>query len=180
MAVKHGPCLLTRKKGPGFRNQVPEETSLHLLLGAQDQRLGPEQNQLPCGSTGTSSGNCRETDTCMVRACHTPQQPLQKNHPSGHLGGWATPCRQKKCWMENIKEWTFLPMPELLTRAPCLKDWKRNSAASSLFPLPPPDYSIGHWTELNWILNMTSSYFRSRILISVLTSLATSTHTSFL
>ena len=26
----------------------------------------------------------------MVRACHTPRQPLQ-NHPSGHLGGWATP-----------------------------------------------------------------------------------------
>ena len=25
----------------------------------------------------------------MVRAYHTPQQPLQ-NHPSGHLGGWAT------------------------------------------------------------------------------------------
>ena len=26
----------------------------------------------------------------MVRACHTPRQPLQ-NHPSGHFGGWATP-----------------------------------------------------------------------------------------
>ena len=45
----------------------------------------------PCGSTGTFSGNCQETETCMVRAYHTPRQPLQ-NHPSGHLGGWATPC----------------------------------------------------------------------------------------
>ena len=26
----------------------------------------------------------------MVRACHAPRQLLQ-NHPSGHLGGWATP-----------------------------------------------------------------------------------------
>ena len=26
----------------------------------------------------------------MARAYHMPQQPLQ-NHPSGHLGGWATP-----------------------------------------------------------------------------------------
>ena len=26
----------------------------------------------------------------MVRTCHTPRQPLQ-NHPSGRLGGWATP-----------------------------------------------------------------------------------------
>ena len=31
----------------------------------------------------------RETVTYTVRACHTPRQPLQ-NHPSGHLGGWAT------------------------------------------------------------------------------------------
>ena len=58
-------------------------------FGAQDQRLGAEQDQLPCGSKGTSSGNCQETETCMVRACHTPRQPLQ-NHPSGHLGGWVT------------------------------------------------------------------------------------------
>ena len=42
-----------------------------------------------CGSTDTSSGNCQETETCMVQVCHTPRQPLQ-NHPSRHLGGWAT------------------------------------------------------------------------------------------
>ena len=42
------------------------------------------------GSTGTSSGNCQETQIRMVRACHTPRQPLQ-NHPSRHLGGKATP-----------------------------------------------------------------------------------------
>ena len=41
----------SEKKDPGFQNQVPEETSLYLLLGAQDQRLGAEQDQLPCGST---------------------------------------------------------------------------------------------------------------------------------
>ena len=32
----------------------------------------------------------RESETCMVWACHTPRQPLQ-NRPSGHLGRWATP-----------------------------------------------------------------------------------------
>ena len=52
--------------------------------------MGAEQDQLPCRSTETSSGNCEETETCMVRACHTLLQPLL-NHPSGHLGGWATP-----------------------------------------------------------------------------------------
>ena len=66
-----------------------EETSLHLRLGAQDQQLGAEQDQLPCRSTGTTSGNCQEMETWMVWACHTPRQPLQ-NHSSGHLGGWVT------------------------------------------------------------------------------------------
>ena len=76
------------KKDPGFRNQVPEETSPHLLLGVQSQRLGAELDQHPCGSIGTSSDNCQETETCLVRACHTPRQPPQ-NHPSGHLRGWS-------------------------------------------------------------------------------------------
>ena len=70
MAVKHGPCLLTEKKDPGFGNKVHEETSPHLLL------------------TATSSGNCQETETCVVQACHTPRQPLQ-NYSPGHLGGLA-------------------------------------------------------------------------------------------
>ena len=67
-----------------------EETSPYILLETQDQRLGEEQDQLPCESTGTSSGNCQETEICVVSSCHMPRQPLQ-NHPSGHLGGWATP-----------------------------------------------------------------------------------------
>ena len=46
--------------------------------------------RLPCRSTGTASGNCRETETCMVPACHTPRQP-PLNHSSGHHAGWATP-----------------------------------------------------------------------------------------
>ena len=69
-------CSL-REKDPGFRDQVPEETSRH-LLGAQDQRTSVQQDQLPCGSTGTSSGNRQETETCMVPAYHTPRQPFQK------------------------------------------------------------------------------------------------------
>ena len=31
-------------------------------------------------------------------------------------------CWQRKCWMDNIKDRTPLPMPELLTRATCRKD----------------------------------------------------------
>ena len=66
------------------------ETSPHFLPGGQDQRLGAEQDQLPCRSTAASSGICQKTDTCIVRACHTQRQPLQ-NDPSWHLGELATP-----------------------------------------------------------------------------------------
>ena len=51
--------------------------------------FGAEQDKLPYGSTGTSSHNCQETETCIVRVCDAPRHPLQ-NHPSGYLGGWAT------------------------------------------------------------------------------------------
>ena len=40
---------------------MPEKTSTQPLLGAQDQQLDAEQDQLPCGSTGTSSGNRLKT-----------------------------------------------------------------------------------------------------------------------
>ena len=58
----------SEKNHPGFGKQVREETSPYPLLGAQDQRLSAGQSQLPCGSTGTSSGNCQETGTCRCQA----------------------------------------------------------------------------------------------------------------
>ena len=46
--------------------------------------------------------------------------------------------RQRKFWMDKIKEWTYLHMPEPLTRASCRNDWKRISAETSLmFPRRP-------------------------------------------
>ena len=41
--------------------------------------------------------------------------------------------------MDNIKEWTQLPMPELLTRASCRKDWKRIFVESSSMSPDDPD-----------------------------------------
>ena len=64
---------------------------------------GTEQDQLPCGSTGTSSGNCQERKTCMVRACHTPWQPL-KNILQSIMNCGRRRGRQSKCWMDNMKE----------------------------------------------------------------------------
>ena len=48
--------------------------------------------------------------------------------------------------MDNIKEWTSPPMPELLTRASTRRDWKRICA--ELYLMSPED-SIGQRTELN-------------------------------
>ena len=72
---------------------------------------------------------------------------LQGTLEGGRRCGW-----QRKCWMENNKEWTSLPMPELLTRASCRKDWRGISAELSLMPPPlpltTPDDPIGQETEL--------------------------------
>ena len=94
---KVSPADSEKKKGSRLLKplKVHEETSPYFLLGAQDQQLGVEQDQLPCGPTETSSGTCQETETCMIWACHLPRQPLQ-NHPSGHLEGWATPWSAEK------------------------------------------------------------------------------------
>ena len=53
--------------------------------------------------------------------------------------------------MDNVKEWTSLPMPELLTMASCRKVWKRISAESSLMcpPPPHPHDPISQGSELN-------------------------------
>ena len=59
--------------------------------------------------------------------------------------------RQRKCLMDNIKEWASLPMTELLTMASRRKDWKRISAKLSLIPppSPAPHDQISRGTELN-------------------------------
>ena len=73
---------------------------------------------------------CQETETCMVRACYTPRQPLQ-NHPSRATwrvgdtvvgrgnAGWTTsksghsfPCQNCPQWPQSVKglvlDWTEL------------------------------------------------------------------------
>ena len=55
----------------------------------------------------------------------THHDSLSKTILQGTLEGGRRRGREKKCWMDNVKEWTSLPMPELLTRASCRKDWKR-------------------------------------------------------
>ena len=71
--------------------------------------------------------------------------------------------------MDNADEWTFLPMPELFTRASCRKGWKTISDESSLMLPPPPspdDDPIGQETELNCLKNDVFSGFLVYYIIS--------------
>ena len=67
--------------------------------------------------------------------CH---HSLSKTILQGTLESRQRRSRQMKCWMDNIKKWTSLAMPELLTRASCRKDWKWISAESSLMSPEDP------------------------------------------
>ena len=94
MAVRHQPCLLTLRK----MIQASETKCLRrlLLLGAQDQRLGAERDQLLCGPIRTSSGSCQKMETGMRHGS------LSKSiFNSGRCRH-----RQRKCWMDNVREWT--------------------------------------------------------------------------
>ena len=123
---------------------VPGETSPHLLLRVQDQQLGAEQDQLPCWSAGTSSGNCQETETCMVWACHTPRQPL-KNHPSEHPGVWA--------WSAEMlgRQHQRMDIPaDVRTGHKGLLQKKTGRGSLLNHPSCPPDGdTVGQGTELN-------------------------------
>ena len=69
---------------------------------------------------------------------------LSKTIPQGTFEGGQCSCQQRKCWMDNIKEWMSLPMPELLTMT-CRKDWRKISAESSVMSPYDP---VGQGTEL--------------------------------
>ena len=60
------PACWHWEKDPGVEYLVPEETFPHLLLEAQDQWLGVEQNQLPCASCWSTRTSCGST--CLWHA----------------------------------------------------------------------------------------------------------------
>ena len=57
---------------------------------------------------------------------------LQGTLEAGRRCGW-----QKKSWMDNIEEWTSLPMPELLTRASCRKKKLEENLCRFVPHVPP-------------------------------------------
>ena len=98
---------------------------------------------------GTFSGHCQETETCMVRACHMPQE-ASSNHPSRHLGGWVMPWLAEEM-LDGHHQTQRVDIPayaELLTMAFGREDWNRISAEWSLMSPRRPNRSRD-WTELH-------------------------------
>ena len=85
-----------------------------------------------------TSASRQETETCMVRACHTPRQPLQ-NHPLGHLGGWATPRSAEE--MPDGQHQRVDISAHTGTANKGRRDWKRISAESSFMSPRRPNWS---------------------------------------
>ena len=67
----------------------------------------------------------------------TSHDSLSRTVLRENLGmGWGGQCRgrQRKCRMDNVKEWTSLSMPEVRTMASRRKHWKRTAESSIMSP----------------------------------------------
>ena len=83
----------------------------------------------------------------MVRACHTPQQPL-KNHSSEHLGVWATPWSAEKR-LDGQHQRVDIP-GHARTAPKGLLQKRLEEDLCWIVPHDPPDDPIGQGTELTW------------------------------
>ena len=150
-----------RRKVPDTKNSHTAHTNVSLTSPSHRLNTHAHINTYTCVHAHThmrthisqisSSGNCQETETCTVLACHTPRQLLQ-NHPSGHLGWWAKPRSAEKMLDGHQRlEVPAHARTAFITMASCRKDRKRISAESSLMPPPHPHPHdlIGQGTELN-------------------------------
>jgi exonuclease III len=71
----------------------------------------------------------------------TRHDSLCKTILQGTLEGARRRGRQRKSWTDNVKEWTSLPMDELLTTAHNRPEWRRTAVSSSLMSPRRPDRS---------------------------------------
>ena len=118
----------SEKKDPSFPNEAHEKTSRISYL--ERDRVRSKINFLVCPQEPLLATVKRRKLAWFRRV--TRHDCLSKTILQGILKGGRRRGRQMKCWIDTIKEWTYLPMPELLTRASCRKNWKRISAGLSL------------------------------------------------
>ena len=82
------------------------------------QRLGAEHNQLPLWVHKNLSWQLsRDGNLHGLGMSHTKTASPKPYFRAPWTVGDAVCGWQRKCWMDNSKEWTSLPIPELLTMA---------------------------------------------------------------
>ena len=62
----------------------------------------------------------------------TRHDSLCKTIMQGTIEGRRRRGRQRKCWLDNIKEWSTLTMPELLEKAMDRPVWRETAASAAL------------------------------------------------
>ena len=147
LAVKHGPFLLNlKKKIQVFQTKHMRKLLCILYLEHKINNWVPSKISFFVCPQEPLLATVNRWKLAWFRyvTCH---DSLSKTIPQGTLNGEWRHSQQRRCWMDNIKEWTYLPLPELPTRASSRKDWTRISAESSLMSPRWPSRSRD-WTEL--------------------------------
>ncbi|KAI8502778.1 hypothetical protein Bbelb_194800 [Branchiostoma belcheri] len=75
----------------------------------------------------------------------THHNNLAKTILQGTLEGKRRRGRQKKVWLDNIKDWTSLTVPQLLTAAQDRRTWLHSCCKVCI--VPPTTSSVGHGTR---------------------------------
>ena len=140
MAVKHGPCLLTEKGIQAFETKCPKKLVRISCLEHETNDWVQIEIFFHVGPQEPLLATVKRRKLALFRRV-TRHDSLSKTILQGTLEGERHRGRQRKCWMDNIKEWTSLPVPDLPTRASCRKDWKRISPGPSLMTLRRPNQS---------------------------------------
>ena len=131
--MKHGPCLLTVKK----RIQAFKTKCIRKLLRISYSEHNKTNDWVR--SKLNSLVGPKELLLATVKRRKLAWFGHVTRHDSfsttilrGTLEGGRCRGRQRKCWLDNIKEWASLPITELLTMSFCRKEWKRISTESSV------------------------------------------------
>ena len=73
----------------------------------------------------------------MVWTCYTNNRTCKHNH-AGHSTRREETRQTKKCWHDNTKEWTELPLAKTLRLTEDRDGW-RKIIKTSVVPLQPPN-----------------------------------------
>ena len=121
IAVKHGPCLLTlkTKRIQAFETKCMQKLICIYYLVHKTNNWVRNKINFKMGPQETLLANVKSRKLAWFGPV-TGHDSLAKTPFRARCCGW-----KRKCWMDNIKKWTPLLVPELLIRAPCREDWKK-------------------------------------------------------